>query len=128
MNTSLSVPQEQKGVSAVMYNSVPTKPVWTFKKEGALYKQGDHLKRWIKRFLQCEKNFMKISHDPHGKNMKIHDLNEFTLVWLGKVREKHAFIFRLRAGLKRKIKELVLASTEEADAKDWFKFFLSVMV
>lgn len=127
MNTS-SVPQDQKEGSAAMYNSVPAKPVYTFKKDGALYKQGDHLKRWIKRFLQCEKSFMKISHDPHGKNMKIHDLNEYTLLWLGKVRDKHAFTFRLRTGLKRKVKEFVLGSNEEADAKDWFKFFLSVVV
>lgn len=128
MNTPLSVPQQQNEVPAALLKSAPIKPVYSYKKDGSLYKQGDHLKRWIRRWLQCEKNFMKISHDPHGKNLKIHDLNEYTLLWLGKVRDKYAFTFRLRAGLKRKFKEITLGSPEEADAKDWFKFFLSVLV
>ena len=98
------------------------------KKEGLLYKRSDHLKQWRKRYCSCENNFLKIAHDSTGKNLTIIDLNNYTPSWQGKTKSKYVFIFKVRPELKIKPKTIILSSSDEGLAKDWFKFFLSVMV
>ncbi len=98
------------------------------KKEGTLLKRSDHLKQWRKRFFSCENNFLKISHDIHGKNLIIVDLNNYVPSWQGKIKDKYVFIFQARQGFKVKPKDLVLSSIDEKFARSWFEFLISVMV
>jgi len=98
------------------------------KKEGTLLKRSDHLKQWRKRFFSCENNFLKISHDIHGKNLIIVDLNNYAPSWQGKIKDKYVFIFQARHGFKVKPKDLVLSSIDEKFARNWFEFLISVMV
>jgi len=98
------------------------------RKEGLLYKRSDHLKQWRKRYFSCENNFLKISHDSNGKNLRIIDLNNYVPSWQGKTKDKYVFYFKVRPELKVKPKSIILSSSDEGLAKDWFKFFLSVMV
>jgi len=128
MNTSaLSVPQSDTSISTTKIKSTTITPGTVKKKEGLLYKKSDHLKVWRKRFFSCENNFLKISHNESGKNLRIIDLNSYIPSWQGKMKDKYVFAFQLRTGLKLKPKALVLSAAEESVAREWFQFFISVM-
>ena len=129
MNTSaISVPQSDTSISTSKIKSTTITPGTVKKKEGLLYKKSDHLKVWRKRCFSCENNFLKISHNESGKNLRIIDLNSYIPSWQGKMKDKYVFAFQLRTGLKLKPKAIVLAAADESVAREWFQFFISVMV
>ena len=113
---------------AQRFRSAPSEHNTVKKKEGYLYKKSDHLKQWRKRYFICENNFLKISHDTSGKKLRIIDLNNYSPSYQGKMNDKYVFVFIIRQGLKLEPLSLVLGSTDEGLARDWFKFLLSVMV
>jgi len=130
MNTSaISNTQSDSNISsASKIKSTTITPGAVKKKEGLLYKKSEHLKVWRKRCFCCENNFLKISHNDTGKNLRIIDLNSYVPSWQGKMKDKCVFVFQVRSGLKLKPKAIVLAASDESVAKEWFQFFISVMV
>ena len=77
--------------------------------------------KWNKRYVWVDHGTLKCAHDEKGnKGMKIIDLNDYSIEWKNKAKDKYIFSLSLIKGKKSKYKNFVFASKEEDTAKGWF--------
>lgn len=96
--------------------------------DGPLYGKTGICFSWKELFAKARTTTLHLNEGVVGGDLFTVDVNDYDMSWQGKLQEKFTIVMKNRSDNLSDIRWLYLATDDEATAKGWYQYFISVMV